>query len=62
LARIVKHTTALDRKAEMDEAKSNLVVEPALLQFRFELRKAIPVTLSLNNPTGSARVAFKVIM
>jgi hypothetical protein len=38
----------------------NLVINPTELRFRFELRKTIPVTLSLTNPAGSNRVAFKV--
>jgi MSP (Major sperm protein) domain len=36
-----------------------LKVSPSELKFRFELRKNIPVTLSLQNPTTD-RVAFKV--
>jgi hypothetical protein len=36
-----------------------LKVTPSELKFRFELRKNIPVTLSLQNPT-TERVAFKV--
>ncbi len=36
-----------------------LNVTPTELKFRFELRKNIPVTISLHNP-GSERVAFKV--
>ena len=36
-----------------------LQVSPSELKFRFELRKTIPVTLSLTNPTND-RVAFKV--
>ena len=36
-----------------------LQIDPTELTFRFELRKIIPVTLSLNNPTGD-RIAFKV--
>ncbi|KAL4444064.1 hypothetical protein ABPG75_011801 [Micractinium tetrahymenae] len=41
-------------------AESNwLVVAPTELKFRFELRKNVPCTLTLQNPTGE-RVAFKV--
>lgn len=36
-----------------------LQIDPTELTFRFELRKIIPVTLSLHNPTGD-RIAFKV--
>ncbi|KAI7842517.1 hypothetical protein COHA_003871 [Chlorella ohadii] len=36
-----------------------LVVGPTELKFRFELRKNVPCTLTLQNPTGE-RVAFKV--
>ena len=36
-----------------------LQLSPPELKFRFELRKNIPVTLSLHNP-GTERVAFKV--
>lgn len=36
-----------------------LQIDPTELTFRFELRKIIPVTLSLHNPTGE-RIAFKV--
>eukprot|EP00951_Prasinocladus_malaysianus_P001121 scaffold7855_cov39-Prasinocladus_malaysianus.AAC.1 len=36
-----------------------VTVSPSELKFRFELRKQIPVTLSLTN-TGSTPVAFKV--
>lgn len=36
-----------------------LQITPSDLKFRFELRKNIPVTLSLHNP-GTERVAFKV--
>lgn len=36
-----------------------LAVTPSELKFRVELRKTIPVTLSLSNP-GQERVAFKV--
>lgn len=36
-----------------------LVVVPTELKFRFELRKNVPCTLTLQNPTGD-RVAFKV--
>lgn len=38
---------------------SDLQIQPSELKFRFELRKNIPVTLSLHNP-GPERVAFKV--
>jgi hypothetical protein len=38
---------------------SDLTIQPTELKFRFELRKNIPVTLSLHNP-GPERVAFKV--
>lgn len=38
---------------------AGLQIEPTELTFRFELRKIIPVTLSLHNPT-SDRIAFKV--
>lgn len=38
---------------------SDLSIQPTELKFRFELRKNIPVTLSLHNP-GQERVAFKV--
>ena len=38
---------------------SDLTIQPTELKFRFELRKNIPVTLSLHNP-GPDRVAFKV--
>lgn len=37
-----------------------LELSPSELRFRFELRKNIPVTLSLTN-TGDERVAFKVL-
>ena len=40
-------------------AASDLTIQPSELKFRFELRKNIPVTLSLHNP-GQERVAFKV--
>ncbi|KAL4429994.1 hypothetical protein ABPG77_004364 [Micractinium sp. CCAP 211/92] len=41
-------------------AESNwLAVAPTELKFRFELRKNVPCTLTLQNPTGE-RVAFKV--
>ena len=36
-----------------------LELSPPELKFRFELRKSIPVTLTLKNP-GSERIAFKV--
>lgn len=36
-----------------------LAISPTELKFRFELRKNIPVILSLTNPTGE-RIAFKV--
>ncbi len=38
---------------------SDLSIQPTELKFRFELRKNIPVTLSLHNP-GQEKVAFKV--
>ena len=38
---------------------SDLDISPSELKFRFELRKNIPVTLSLHN-AGTDRVAFKV--
>lgn len=37
----------------------HLQLTPSELRFRFELRRNIPVTLSLHNP-GSEPVAFKV--
>ncbi|GAB4818421.1 hypothetical protein N2152v2_005467 [Parachlorella kessleri] len=40
-------------------ADNFLIVSPTELKFRFELRKNIPVTLTLQNPTDE-RVAFKV--
>ena len=40
-------------------ASAGLQIDPTELTFRFELRKIIPVTLSLHNPTGD-RIAFKV--
>lgn len=40
-------------------AGAGLQIDPTELTFRFELRKIIPVTLSLNNPTDD-RIAFKV--
>lgn len=40
-------------------AAAGLQIEPTELTFRFELRKIIPVTLSLHNPTNE-RIAFKV--
>ena len=40
-------------------AGAGLQIDPTELTFRFELRKIIPVTLSLHNPTGD-RIAFKV--
>lgn len=40
-------------------ADNYLVVTPTELKFRFELRKNIPVTLTLQNPSGD-RIAFKV--
>ncbi|PRW50828.1 Vesicle-associated 1-2 [Chlorella sorokiniana] len=40
-------------------AENFLVVGPTELKFRFELRKNVPCTLTLQNPTGE-RVAFKV--
>lgn len=40
-------------------ADNFVVVSPAELKFRFELKKNIPVTLTLQNPT-SDKVAFKV--
>lgn len=36
-----------------------LQISPQELKFRFELKRNVPVTLSLTN-TGSERVAFKV--
>ena len=36
-----------------------LQIHPSELKFRFELKKNIPVTVSLHNPTGE-RIAFKV--
>eukprot|EP00887_Chlorella_sp_A99_P001219 scaffold14.g1219.t1 len=43
----------------MADGSNFLVVSPLELRFRFELRKNIPVTLTLQNVTGE-RVAFKV--
>ena len=37
----------------------HLVIKPSELKFKFELRKTIPVTLSLTNQ-GTERIAFKV--
>jgi hypothetical protein len=37
----------------------DLQISPSELKFRFELRKTIPVTLSLSN-TGKEKIAFKV--
>ena len=37
----------------------HLVINPTELRFKFELRKTIPVTLSLTNQ-GTERIAFKV--
>lgn len=37
----------------------DLQISPNELKFRFELRKTIPVTLSLTNP-GKEKIAFKV--
>lgn len=37
----------------------DLQISPSELKFRFELRKTIPVTLSLSNP-GKEKLAFKV--
>lgn len=38
-----------------------LQLSPPELRFRFELRKNIPVTLSLTN-NGEERIAFKVML
>ena len=38
---------------------ADLQISPSELKFRFELRKTIPVTLTLTNP-GNEKVAFKV--
>lgn len=38
---------------------ADLQISPSELKFRFELRKTIPVTLTLTNP-GKEKVAFKV--
>jgi hypothetical protein len=38
-----------------------LQLSPPELRFRFELRKNIPVTLSLTN-NGDERIAFKVVL
>ena len=40
-------------------ASAGLQIDPTELTFRFELRKIIPVTISLHNPTGD-KMAFKV--
>ncbi|KAK9822002.1 hypothetical protein WJX81_007855 [Elliptochloris bilobata] len=43
----------------MSDTSTHLSISPTELKFRFELRKNIPVTISLQNPTGE-KVAFKV--
>ena len=43
----------------MGDTSTHLNISPTELKFRFELRKNIPVTISLQNPTGD-KVAFKV--
>lgn len=53
-----QYTTVLEIMAQGQHGDL-LQVSPPDLKFRFELRKTIPVTLSLTNPTND-RVAFKV--